>query len=151
MKLTKIFTELLKLRDKNETRLRYGIQDGFIYYTPDGNRMFKIPEKEFLIDLTKAFPSLVSLTNVKQLFDDKGTEPAIKTNEMKLTMDGKATVVKFVSEKSYAWVNVKYLDYFTEEVTYKIIGRNKPVFVYEYGNLVGIILPVNMREESDND
>lgn len=146
MKLAKIFKELISSWDKKSPTLMYGIEDGYVYLMPDTARMFRIPEKDFIIDMGKAFPHKVPFENVKKFFDDKGTEGANRTSILRST-DDKRTLVKIVGEKSHAWVNVKFLDYFEGNVTYRISSPKAPVLVCEYEEIVGIVLPVNYKEE----
>lgn len=146
MKLAKIFKELISSWDKKLNTVRYGIEDGYVYLVPDGCRMFKIPEDDFIIDMRIAFPSLVPLTNPNRMFNAEGTEEAKRSSILRIT-EKKTTVVKIVGEKSSAWVNVKFLDYFEGEVTYRISTPKAPVFVFENGVIVGLVLPVNFKED----
>lgn len=146
MKLAKIFKELISSWDKKSNTVRYGIEDGYVYLVPDGYRMFKIPEEDFIIDMGKAFPSLGPLTNPKRMFNAEGTEEDKRSSILRIT-ENKRTIVKIEGEKSYTWVNVKFLDYFEGEVTYRVSTPKAPVFVYENGEIVGIVLPVNFKED----
>lgn len=147
MKLVKIFTEILKMKEKDKSQANYAIKDGFIYYIPDGHKMFKIPKHEFLIDIPKVLPWKTPLDNVSRLMNDNNATLATKTNEIKVIANGKIQVVKIENSNSYAWVNVKYLEYFDDKVSYKIIDPKNPVFVYENDELVGLVLPVFIGEE----
>lgn len=146
MKLNKIMTNVLKISadEKKSKVFIYGIDKGYVYFSPDGLRMYKIAEKDFLIDLGKAFPHKTPINDPKKMMNDSDAEPAVKTNEVKLYE--KFTVIKIKSEKSQAWVNVDYLKDFDTDCTFKIMDEKSPVFVYEYEELVGLILPVKIEE-----
>lgn len=153
MKLNKIFTNILKTaaNGKKVVNANYGIEDGYIYYIPDGHRMFRIPENDFLIDLKKAFPKKIPLTNAKKFFESRrDKEEAIKTNELKTINSGKNTLVKIQSKNNHAWINIDYLKEFNSDCTFKIVNNISPVFIYEYEECVGLILPVKVVEDSND-
>ena len=151
MKLVKIFTEILKMKEKDKFSANYGIQDGFIYYMPDGHRIFKSPENVFLIDLKKALPAKVPINNPNKFFNIDNSELAFKTTEIKVIENGKIQVIKIANDKSYAWVNVKYLEYFEGDISFKISNSKTPVLVYEYDELVGLVLPVFIPEDQKKE
>lgn len=152
MKINKIMTDLLKLVDKKKiTSCAYGIQDDYIYFTPDGHRLFKIYDKLFLIDLSKALSDKTPLNNPKRMFNVDKTEEAYKTNELKVIDGSKGTLVKIESENSHAWINTDYLKDFDSECTFRISNHREPVFIYELGEVVGLILPVVAKEDLNND
>lgn len=152
MKITKIMTDLLKLVDKKKTiTCNYGIYGDHIYFTPDGCRMFRINAKLFLIDLNKALPDKTPLNDIRKFFNDDNTEEAYKTNELKVIDGPKRTLVKIESKNSHAWINVDFLKDFESECTFKISKPNQPVFIYESGEAVGLILPIKVKGDLDND
>lgn len=147
MKVTKILTDILKItgNSKKSVICSYGADREYVYWTPDGHRMYKIPQEDFLIDLGKAFPDKIPLNNPNKMFDDSNTESAVKSNLIRVI--GKENLVKIVSEKSHAWVNVDYLKEFEPDCHFRIIKPNAPVFVYEDEKLVAIVLPVRVAGE----
>lgn len=148
MKINKLMADILKIvgNAKKSLAFNYGTDSEYVYFTPDGYRVYKIPQKDFLIDLGKAFPDRTPLSNPKKMLDDSNTEPAVKTNEIRVI--GKGNVVKIKSENTHAWVNVDYLKEFEPECTFRVIKPNAPVFVYEYEELVAIVLPVRVAEDN---
>lgn len=147
MKVIKILTDILKIvgNEKKTLSCAYGIDEDYVYYVPDGYRAYKIPKKDFLIDLEKALPNKTPLNDPRKLFDDSKAEPAVKTNEIRAI--DKGNVVKIKGENAHAWINVNYLKEFEVDCTFKVISSIAPVFVYEWEKLVGIILPVRIKEE----
>ena len=144
MKITKILTDLLKSVEKKKVlEINYSYQGDYIAFLPDGHRAYRIHKNDFLIDLAKALPDKqpLSLTNV---FDDSHAQDAIKTNELR-EID-KKTVVKIAGYNVHAWVNTAYLKEFEDDCTFKVTGEKCPVYVYEQGELVGLVLPVDIKE-----
>lgn len=146
MNINKILSEALKIvfNEKKKIGSNYGEDEKFIYWMPDGYRIFKIPQKDFLIDLKKALPNKMPLNNPNKFLNDIESEVAIKTNEIKAIDKGQ--VIKIKGEKSHAWINIKYLKEFNSDCTFKIINQKSPLFVYENEEIVGVILPVYVRD-----
>lgn len=146
MKIKKILSEVLNIvsNEKKKIKSNYGEDKDFVYWIPDGIRMYKIPQKDFLIDLQKALPNKTPINDPHKFFNYGECELAIKTDEIKAI--DKEQVVKIKSEKSHAWVNIKYLKEFESDCTFKISNSKNPVFVYEYDELVGLVLPVKIKE-----
>lgn len=150
MKINKIMTDLLKLVDKKKTlKCNYSVDDDYIYYIPDGVRMFKISKDQWLIDLKKALPDKTPLNNPGKFFKvENSYEEAYKAKELR-TID-KNTAIKIESDNSHAWINIDFLKEFEQDCTFKIGKPNQPVFVYEQGEVVGMILPINIKEDVNN-
>lgn len=149
MKVTKIMTDLLKLVEKEKTTsCNYGMDENYIYFAPDGYRIFKIYKSLFLIDLKKALPDKSPLKDPSYFFKADNLEDGYKTNEMRV-IDGKGTAVKIESEHSHAWVNEKYLKEFEADCSFKIGKPNQPVLIYEHDETVGMVCPVNMEVKHD--
>lgn len=147
MRITKIMTDLLKAVDKKKVQTyNYGADDDYIYILPDGYRGYRIPKELFLIDLEKALPNKTPLYDPSKIFDDSNTESAVKTNEIRAI--DKGHVVKIKGETTHVWLNVEYLKEFETNCTFKVIKPTSPVYVYEYEELVGVVLPVRMVEDS---
>ena len=144
MKITKILTDLLKAAEKKKTlNINYSYQGDYIAFLPDGHRAYRIHKNDFLVDLVKALPDKVplSLTNI---FDDSHAQDAHKTNELRVI--DKANVVKIAGYNINVWINTAYLKEFEENCTFKVTGEKCPVYVYEQGKLVGLVLPVDIKE-----
>lgn len=152
MKVTKIMTDLLKLVEKEKTTAcNYGVDENYIYFAPDGYRIFKICKPLFLIDLKKALPDKRPLENPSYFFKADNLEDGKTTGEMRVADDRKGTIIKIESEHSHAWVNEKYLKEFDPDCSFKIGKPRQPVLIYENDEVVGIVCPVNVKEDPDND
>lgn len=146
MKITKILTDILKSVGNLKSKMSYyGVDKGYVYYAPDGFRMYKIPQDNFLIDLEKAFPGKTPISDPKKLLNDSDAVAAVKTNEVRCYE--KYNVIKIKNENTHAWINVNYLKEFEANCTFKIVNEKSPVFIYEFEELTGIILPVFIKEE----
>lgn len=152
MKVTKIMTDLLKLVEKKKTTTcNYGMDENYIYFTPDGYRIFKIYKPLFLIDLKKALPNKIPFVNPSNFFKADNCEDGKKTGEMRVIDDWKETIIKIESEHSHAWVNEKYLKEFDRDCSFKIGTPKQPVLIYEHDEVVGVVCPVNLKEDRNND
>ena len=73
-----------------------------------------------------------------------------KSNEIRKVNTGfskkEISVVKITNDNTYAWINETYLKEFEVDCTFKISSPKSPVFVYEEDELVGLILPVHVKE-----
>ena len=151
MKVTKILTDLLKQVEKGDlSRVFYGADKEYTFYSPDGHRGYKIPSNRFLVDLEKALPNRAPVADFKKFLRDEDSYPAYKTNEIRKINNpyGKKTidVVKISNGDKYAWINEVYLKEFDVDCTFKISSPKSPVFIYEDDELVGLILPVHVKE-----
>ena len=151
MKITKIMTDLLKAVEKKKTiNYLYGMDDEYIYLFVGGHKIFKIHKELFLIDLSKALPDKSPLENPSKFFKDYNFDEAWKTDELKI-LDNKITAIKLVSENSHVWINEKFLKDYDSNCTFKISNIKSPVFVYENEIIVGLILPIFVKEDRNND
>lgn len=76
------------------------------------------------------------------------SDPIELTTELKVVPEAKKPLAVFVNkndEKIY--VNTAYLDYFKTAVNinYKGTDYKSPVFIYSCDELIGLVLPVNVR------
>ena len=148
MNVNKIMTDILKdIKNKKTVTHRYAVDDKYFYFNPDGNRAYKIPVEDFLIDYKKAWPNMEPMKGLINFFKDIDSVVAYKTNEIRRLE--KFNVVKIANDKTYAWINENYLKEFDKDCFYHIAGPKAPVFIEELGEIVGLILPVKV--EVDND
>ena len=49
--------------------------------------------------------------------------------------------------RGYAYINVKYTQYFDKDASYYVKDYRSPVHVYENDHFVGLIMPVYIKEE----
>ena len=133
MKISKINKEFLDLYYKKKL-IAYEVYEDKVYLT-DSYSLFVMNVDECILDLSK-FKNvpLVKLCN------DFGYQDGIITNilykdkyHMRL-ITGKDNLL-------YIKVNDKYLKLF-DDPDIKVIGNNKPVLIYEKGELVGLIVPI---------
>lgn len=133
MKISKINKEFLDLYYKKKL-IAYEVYEDKVYLT-DSYSLFVMNVDECILDLSK-FKNvpLVKLCN------DFGYQDGIITNilykdkyHMRL-ITGKDNLLNIK-------VNDKYLKLF-DDPDIKVIGNNKPVLIYEKGELVGLIVPI---------
>ena len=133
MKISKINKEFLDLYYKKKL-IAYEVYEDKVYLT-DSYRLFVMNVDDCILDLSK-FKNvpLVKLCN------DFGYQDGIITNTLykdKCNMrliTGKYNLLNIK-------VNDKYLELF-DDPDIKVIDDNKPVLIYEKGELVGLIVPI---------
>lgn len=148
MKLTNIYKDLISCRLKDnrviigdmkddDNRQLYGVSDNtfMLYY---------IPKNEFLLDVDKAL-SHWSKLNMGD-FSPKNVEEVTRTNKLFNITDvynKKGYTVELIGNE---YINTKYLKNF-DNPTFKtdMSKRFTPVYVYEKGLLVGMVLPINPK------
>ena len=133
MKTSKINKEFLNLYYKKKL-IAYEVYEDKVYLT-DSYRLFVMNVDECILDLSKFknFP-LVKLCN------DFGYQDGIITN----TLYKNKYNMRLITSKDNLLnikVNDKYLELF-DDPEVKVIADNKPVLVYENGELVGLIVPI---------
>ena len=133
MKISKINKEFLDLYYKKKL-IAYEVYEDKVYLI-DSYRLFVMNVDDCILDLSKfKNVSLVKLCN------DFGYQDGIITNTLykdKYNMrliTGKDNLLNIK-------VNDKYLELF-DDPDIKVIADNKPVLIYEKGELVGLILPI---------
>lgn len=149
MKIDKIQMDLLKAWYKDDRKFntiyRYGEHDGNICVT-DQHGVYIIPKSLFVLDL-RIFDSTpldferMGLLKLEQDSRRLDYKYSIEQKDTKATVN----VLKFDEEDGEeVWINKKLLRYFDEKypITYRGINKKSPVFVYEDGVMVGIVLPI---------
>ena len=128
--------------DKNiffgEYEGRIGVSDGFI--------IFFIDPKDFPFD-TEKFSNVNNYDFGKVIGDANEYRPGKKTGALRYLDKGNAVEISRLSDTTRAWVNEKYLKYFDIDCCFVIKKYNAPVLVYEDSKLVGLIMPVRMKDE----
>ena len=112
----------------------------------EGHVIWLIPKTIFILDAEKLKELGIRELPVNKMFplDHDLQADGILTGDIRIS-DGKEAV-KLQGKERYAWVNRAFLKEFDKERTFKISKSTAPVFVYEKGELVGLILPINMAE-----
>lgn len=145
MKLKVIHDEVLKQHFK-EGRILMGHFEDKIVVSPDGFKCYLVPEKDFVLDIDKILAGRGKF-KAKEIF--KGHEDAervVMTNEMKQV--DKKTLVK-IDEK---WVDkslLKAFEPFSAFATMK--SYSSPIYVYENGELVGLVMPHRVKGGDSHD
>lgn len=158
MKIDKIQNELLKealktLKGKPfEHVIQYDEEAGMIYVL-NGYILHLIPSKEFFldVDMLQELKRPMKLESIKQFLKNANEgETAALTGERRIIVDKnkKLEVAKIQGEgEAFAWVQAKYLKYFEDDgVTFKITAWKNPVYVYEFGELVAMVMPVRVEQ-----
>lgn len=134
MKISKINKEFLDLYYKKKL-IAYEVYENKVYLT-DSYRLFVMNVDDCILDLNK-------FRNVPlvKLCDDTNYEDGLITKG--LIDSDKYTIRTLINKNNTIKVNVndKYLKLF-DDPDIKIIADNKPVLIYEKGELVGLILPI---------
>ena len=120
---------------------------------PRGHYIVLIPEVLFYLDRKKVFKS--TTINGEQIIKMKADDLKNATDTHEITEvkpDNKKLVKlhKFVTEDSEIYINEDNLKYFDMDIsTCKGTTAKNPLYVYEDGALVGLILPVNHKKKED--
>lgn len=81
-------------------------------------------------------------------FIEKNYKRAEVTKDARILANNRIVVkVREKEGPEYAWVNLDYLKVFGKNIEVKILGRTKPIAVYNLGILRGVVLPVMIEEE----
>lgn len=154
MDYIKIQEKMLKDAYERDTKLkkfsyRYGETDEIIGITPDGYIMYFIPKKMLYINTEMIFKEIAPVKLNCFIDSQKDQKDVIMTNQIEIT-DNKVRVrlFKTVESSENIWIDEKLLKYFDlKRSSFKGMNGRSPLFVYEYENLVGIILPVSRGDE----
>lgn len=148
MKIKKVYDEIIGAWLK-DGRLILGRHEDKILFSAEGFKAFILTENEFPFDYEKILDGREAMNSstVKDLLRESDHEEAWKTGDMRLTKRG-TQVFKIANEKTHAWVDVKLLNAFEKDCTFKIKGPKNQVFVYEDEVLRGFVMPTRI-EESD--
>lgn len=154
MDYIKIQEKMLKDAYERDTKLkkfsyRYGETDEIIGITPDGYIMYFIPKKMLYINTEMIFKEIAPVKLNCFIDSQKDQKDVIMTNQIEIT-DNKVQVrlFKTVESSENIWIDEKLLKYFDlKRSSFKGMNGRSPLFVYEYENLVGIILPVSRGDE----
>lgn len=145
MKLNKIYSDIIKscLKDGN---ILLGFYEEKVFVSTDGYLGYFIPKNEFLLNIDILLNGRNSSTIVDSFKESmKNSNEAHLTGDLKVIEDKKIKAVKIENSKTYAWVNEKYLVNF-ENATFKISSPISGVWVYEDEELVGLVMPVRVKD-----
>lgn len=148
MKLDKIYNEVVKerLKDKNNRRIMMGyIDEGTIGVTVNGFVMYFIPKKEFLLDVDVLLRNrhIIDLSNFEE---PKDLKEIFKTNEYRKVENRQ--IVKIGNK----YFDEKLLKNFEKYVTFKSTDLpHTQAYIYENDVLVGMVMPIRIKEVEQND
>ena len=110
-------------------------------------QVFILSSKEFVLDIDKLG---FSNTNIAEslLKSAEDAKPAIKTDIIKSVVSQGKVVncqeLKRVDNGEVTYVNQSLLKVYDKTCEFKLINSKNPIFIYEYGILVGIVLPIKV-------
>lgn len=155
MKLEKLQTEILKsamkklLSDKDCT---WGIsydEDEDVVYVTDNHLVIPIPGAKFLldVDLVGELGKAIPLDTIKRIYNSvQYPIPAIRSTEIRKIGPHEAMKIISGNGDTSVWVDRKYLAYYEEDATFGISGQNKPVYIYEDNEVVGLVMGVKVED-----
>jgi hypothetical protein len=152
MNFAKIQTDVVNaiIKKGNNNGFKYGLtQIGDVKYVCIATEvmLYLIRSEDFMIDLNKwDAPAFRPDRLISEAYKAKDAQ---RTCEQRFVPEYKATLVKVANESEHAWVNAVNLKMFDADAQFKIINRKSPVFIYEHDELVGVVLPVNVKGDSD--
>lgn len=100
-----------------------------------------IPQKEFIFDIDKIAPQ--GMTDFTRIINKQENAELAEKYEIIMQNNSQIQLLKTADEKIKCWINADYLKYFTSPII-KIVSSVDPVFIYEFGVLAGLIMPVRM-------
>ena len=137
MKVTKLNKELLNIYYRKDSKLYAQLVHDYVYVT-DSYRVWKLKYDDFMLDMNK-----LKTTDLAHFFNEDGYVPGYKTNQLVETNDGIIGVYIKSEESDFeVLINKTYLNKFNDNCTFKVKGEHEPVLVYEYDELVGLVLPM---------
>ena len=150
MKLANIQVDILKkdLSRRKDKRIHYAVDQkkGLIFCTPDSIVGYFIKDKDFKIDVNK-LNDLAYHERIDYFYPNAAiVKLALKENITKVLNDnGKDITITKIGNK---WVNVKLLAYFDKDATFMSDPNSDTsmIWVYEDGELCGLVMPVRVPE-----
>lgn len=146
MKLQKIFADVIKAHLSDKTVLIGDLGEGYVAVSPDGYVCYVMEDKNFLLDKKKLLGTRQEFC-MNNIFDRKALDearPAKWDGMIRVNAKGEK-VYKIVNDDTYVWVDSKLLRHF-DDPEYQILDPKRPVFIYEHKHLVGMVMPMNIKE-----
>ena len=137
----------MKRRETNDAgRYFYNVSNDYVYYSPDGFVMYRIPENCFYLDVEKVFKDITPF-NLKAVWNPDDSKHAYKTGDIKImTHDKKQyNVVKIKNETDVVWVNERLLKNFDSDCSFYITNSISAVYIEENGEFVGIVMQTKIN------
>ena len=139
--------EVLKEALKNKNTVIYGVLLDNVIIGND-NRLYIIPKKECGVDLTNINNNNVKImpeSTLKIFINDNQFENVTLTYDKKEV--DKKTLRVFNKGDENIYIDESLIKYFDlENSSFKGKNRKSPIYIYENYNLVGLVLPVVLKE-----
>ena len=138
--------EVLKEALKKKNTVLYGVLlDNVII--GNVNRLYIIPKKKCGVDLTNIDSNNVKIlqeSTLKNIINDNLYENVTLTDDKKVA--GKKTLRVFNKGDENIYIDETLIKYFDlENSSFKGHNSKSPVYIYEYEVMVGLVLPVNVK------
>lgn len=125
----------------------YKIDNDTIYCIPDGNYLIGVPVSLWMLDNAKIFENWLECDTSRLINEDIQLSALDAKNV--ITTGSKLKLHRFVVNGQDVYVNEKILKYFDlENSTFKGTDNTSPIYIYELGSLVGLVLPVHYVKRS---
>ena len=139
MNLKKVNKELLNsIMSKNRKLQMYPYKEGKALYMPDVYHAFVINDEDMYFDQNKmkkcVFP-----------FCENNLDDLVITDYAHISTTGKIAR-RYICKSKNIYIDEKYLKCFDYPVL-RGTDENKPVYVYEFNELVGLIAPIIVKEK----
>ena len=124
--------------------------DDKIFICPQGHYFIAILKVQFYMDKEKVFKNTTPLNGGKSFLNPDNLQMATDTHTIVMVDKNKAKMKlhKFVIGDEVIFLDENNLKYFDlEDSTFKGTNRKNPIYIYENEELVGMVLPVNHKEE----
>lgn len=145
MNVLKIQTDILKILVKGGKPIFTTEKDGMVGLCPDPHCVVFCPNKDVYLKLSGTPVDIEKVLNKVKDAEYKLSESSYYFDHI---LDGKKTkLMKVMSGERFAFFNEKYTKYFGKDALYYVASCVRPVYVYEQGQMVGIIFPILIRGE----
>ena len=138
--------EVLKEALKNKNTVIYGVLDDKVIIG-NGNRLYIIPKKKCGVDLTNIDSNNVKIlqeSTLKNFMNDNLYENVTLTDNKKVVY--KKTLRVFSKGDENIYVDESLIKYFDlENSTFKGRNSKSPIYIYEDGVMVGLVLPILVK------
>lgn len=138
MNLKRFNNEVVRLHhSKNEKVIVQQVDDKV--YVTDKYCVCILNEPDFIFDKTK-----LSTADIKSIVENTENNTLLEALKKYTIVENckTYTILENTENSIEVMINNKYLNYFNDDCTFKIIGPLHPVLVYEHEELVGFILPI---------
>lgn len=144
MNILKIQTDILKILVKGGKPIYTTEKDGMVALCPDPHCVVFCPNKDVYLKL-----STIPMDIEKLLNQVKDAEYLLSESSYHFdyNLEGKKVKIqKFLKSNRSVCINEKYTKYFDKDALYYVSSRSRPVCVYEWGVMVGMIFPILIRD-----